>query len=272
MDEQKIPQGPGISTDNASPRRFSTASVLSIILNLILIVGLLLLPGRVIPPVQEALRSTADSLLTLSSTFSRISLTLNASTITLEAALAALEQTSQSIDRSSGVIDTASDILGDLGEGLIINAQNALNRMESAAVGIDRTIDLLALLGLLGSEADQEQESLSESIQELNRVLEGWPEDFEDLSSSLDQISGDIAGVTASLDEIQGDFEGFLTDIEELTRELEDLSRNFKDTAQMLDRWGDRVPILGWSFSGLLVLILLVNTWLQISRAILRTN
>ena len=246
--------------------KISTARRLGIVLNLILIIGFLLLPGRVIPPVQGGLRSAVSSLKALSATFERISTTLSASKTVLESTSAALELASSSIEKSTTVIDSASGIVGEIGDGLIAPSQGALNRVESAAGGIDQTLNLLNNLGLLGQGRAGPQTTLSESIRELNQVLDSWPREFEVLSGSLDQISIDIDDVTASLGEVKRDVDGFLAEITALIKELDDLSRDFDDMAERLHVWEEQIPVLIWSFFGLLALALLVNTWIQITR------
>jgi hypothetical protein len=258
-------KNPDVPINPPKPKS-SVARWIRIILNLILVIGFLLLPGRVIPPVQGGLRSASSSLQVLSITFTRISTTLSATKIALESTGAALELASSSIEKSSDVIDSASGIVGDIGKGLIVSSQGALDQVETAAGGIDQTLNLLNNLGLLGQGRVSSQSTLSGSIRELNQVLDSWPGEFEALSGSLDQISMDIEDVTASLDEIQRDVDGILSEITALIKDLDDLSQDFDDTARELLVWEGRIPVLIWLFFGLLVVALLVNIWIQITQ------
>jgi len=253
------------TADRADQKPVNIVRWAVIALNLILVVGLLLLPGRVIPASQDVLTSTAASLRVLSESFSSISRTLNVSTQALESTSSALQHTSRSIEKSITVIDSASGIVDDIGGGLITGTQGALERVEAASGTIDNTLDLLASLGLLGQSGQQSKDSLSESIRDLNLVLDSWPAEFKSLGSSLDEVTLDIEEVTSSLDEIRADVDEFLAELDRLIDQLEILSADFTDTADQLDLWAERVPLLSWLFFGALALALLVNALIQAS-------
>jgi len=253
------------TNDNTDRKPINIARWVGITLNLILIVGLLLMPGRVIPAAQEVLTSTAGSLRVLSESFSRISRTLEVSTHALESTSGALGHTSSSIEKSTAVIDSASGIMDDIGDGLITGAQGALERVETASTTIDNALDLLGSLGLLDQSGQNSQATLSESIRDLNLVLDSWPAEFKNLGNSLDEVNLDIDEVTASLDEIRDDVDEFLSELDRLIDQLEILSTDFANTANQLDLWANRVPLLSWLFFGVLALALLVNTFIQAS-------
>jgi len=253
------------TNDNTDRKPINIARWVGITLNLILIVGLLLMPGRVIPAAQEVLTSTAGSLRVLSESFSRISRTLEVSTHALESTSGALGHTSSSIEKSTAVIDSASGIMDDIGDGLITGAQGALERVETASTTIDNALDLLGSLGLLDQSGQNSQATLSESIRDLNLVLDGWPAEFKNLGNSLDEVNLDIDEVTASLDEIRDDVDEFLSELDRLIDQLEILYSDFANTANQLDLWANRVPLLSWLFFGVLALALLVNTFIQAS-------
>jgi len=253
------------TNDNTDRKPINIARWVGITLNLILIVGLLLMPGRVIPAAQEVLTSTAGSLRVLSESFSRISRTLEVSTHALESTSGALGHTSSSIEKSTAVIDSASGIMDDIGDGLITGAQGALERVETASTTIDNALDLLGSLGLLDQSGQNSQATLSESIRDLNLVLDSWPAEFKNLGNSLDEVNLDIDEVTASLDEIRDDVDEFLSELDRLIDQLEILYSDFANTANQLDLWANRVPLLSWLFFGVLALALLVNTFIQAS-------
>lgn len=253
------------TNDSTDRKPINIARWAGITLNLILIVGLLLLPGRVIPAAQEVLISTAGSLRVLSESFSRINSTLDVSTRALESTSDALGHTSSSIEKSTAVIDSASGIMDDIGGGLITGAQGALERVETASTTIDNALDLLGSLGLLDQSGQNSQATLSESIRDLNLVLDSWPAEFKNLGNSLDEVTLDIDEVTTSLDEIRDDVDEFLSELDRLIDQLEILSTDFANTANQLDLWANRVPLLSWLFFGVLALALLVNTFIQAS-------
>ncbi len=262
-DPQEYPSNE--TNDSTDRKPINIARWAGITLNLILIVGLLLLPGRVIPAAQEVLTSTAGSLRVLSESFSRINSTLEVSTQALESTSDALGHTSSSIEKSTAVIDSASGIMDDIGDGLITGAQGALERVETASTTIDNALDLLGSLGLLDQSGQNSQATLSESIRDLNLVLDSWPAEFKNLGNSLDEVTLDIDEVTASLDEIRDDVDEFLSELDRLIDQLEILSTDFANTANQLDLWVNRVPLLSWLFFGVLALALLVNTFIQAS-------
>jgi len=252
----------GVVSNRSTPVR--VAAWLGISLNLILVIVFPLLAARVVPPAQSALSSTAASLRSLATSFDHVSTTLVTSTTVLESSSVALEQASSSIEKSTAVIDSASGIVNDIGSGLITGSQGALNRVETAAGAIDQALNLLSSLGLLGQDPGQVEDTLGDSIQKLNQVLEVWPGEFTILSGSLDEISRDIEGVTASLDEIRADLDDFLEELGQLIDQLETLSKDFKQTADQLDLWAGRVPLISWLFFGTLSLLLLINAWSQL--------
>jgi len=262
-DPQEYPSNE--TNDSTDRKPINIARWAGITLNLILIVGLLLLPGRVIPASQEVLTSTAGSLRVLSESFSSISRTLEVSTRALESTSDALGHTSSSIEKSTAVIDSASGIMDDIGDGLITGAQGALERVETASTTIDNALDLLGSLGLLDQSGQNSQATLSESIRDLNLVLDSWPAEFKNLGNSLDEVTLDIDEVTASLGEIRDDVDEFLSELDRLIDQLEILSTDFANTANQLDLWANRVPLLSWLFFGVLALALLVNTFIQAS-------
>ncbi len=257
--------GDQLNSSRSPRKRFSAARWLGVFLNILLVAGLALLTVRTVPAAQRAMTSTSASLRVLSASFDRISSTLAVSTRALESTSSALEGASTSIEKSTAVIDSASGIVDDIGDGLISGAQGALGRMEAASGSIDKALNFLTTLGLLGSDSQLPQDSLSESIAELNQVLDSWPAEFQTLGDSLNEISLDIDDITTSLDEVRTDVDAFLAELDQLIEQLDTLSENFTATADQLELWSSRVPIIGWTLFGVLALVLLVNAWIQIS-------
>ncbi len=235
-----------------------------LVINISLAVMLFITHARIIPHAQKSLSDSASNLRTLSESFDKVGIILSGSTKALESTSTALLHASRSIQSTTTVIDTAGSVIEDIGEVLITGSTGALVQVEAAAAEVDRALEFLSFLGLLGDNATTSEISLSQSIDELTKILGMWPSEFEVLSTSLNDMALDISEISDSLEEIREDLLSFLGELRQLTDHLDTLSKNMNTTADDLDLWAGRLPLLSWIIIGFLELLILVNALPQL--------
>jgi len=233
--------------------------VFSLIVNLLLILLLLYLPFKIIPAARNLLNFTIEYSKLISRPIGGLVKSLQASSEALASTSDGLRHASVSISNSIEILDQTSGFVDQLGDEIIAGSVKALDRVETSALIIDQTFVYLEQLGLVKFDEDQLSNGLSDSINELNQVLENSSGEFDQLADALRNYSEDGVKLSESLEEIAEDASLFNGEIKHLTNDLSLVSSDLERVVEKQESISLNIPVLTWGIFGLLIITSVMN-------------
>ncbi|HEY3345720.1 MAG TPA: hypothetical protein VGJ97_12370 [Anaerolineaceae bacterium] len=181
--------------------------------------GLLDLSGRALETTQTGLAVISDS--------------LDKSQKTVQLMGATASDISVSIDQTVPMVQSTAGLAGNDMTGVIKNTQNSLNAARASAGFVDDTLNLITSLPIIGQRY-KPNASLSDSIGQISKSLDGLPGSLAELQQNLNTsadnlktirdkvqtLSTDIQSVDISLGEAKTVVQSYQAQVTELQADL----------------------------------------------------
>ena len=265
--EETRPSGPmpGASEQRSTARwrtglgfAIQVAGGLGALLCLVLVILVPLSASRVAASLPESLTLLAEGARRLRDPLELAAGSLGEASAVLNATGAMLLTVGESLESVEPLLTSVGDVVGQDAAEAIDAARSALESAEGGAAAIDSTLRTLSYLGPLTGVTYDPEESLQESLAEVNASLEPLPDDLRGIQDDLDEAVEDLEPVLTSIDGVAAYLESLTVSVEELGEYVLSQSTALGRLAVRADRAADSAPAWVWRVALLLEFLLLL--------------